>query len=218
MSIVPLVNGQSFVTSQEEFAIGDGVLGKRVLIGRFDHEQLSGRGANVSYDLRVGPQYRDHRDENPKDLDRCGKIHLLPGAAVIIQTEEEVHFPASRFGYVVPKVGMLQKGLSNTMSKVDPGYHGPLLITLFNLGRQKVAVERFEPFCSLVVHEVLGGARAYDGGAKQIKGQPKSFMMRLRGWASWIETYRATIIVAAAVFGGLEGIVRLGLYLWHYFH
>jgi hypothetical protein len=36
---------------------------------------------NVSYDLRVGSQYKDHRDMNAKHLDGSSSIELLPGNA-----------------------------------------------------------------------------------------------------------------------------------------
>lgn len=200
MSVVPLIEGKSFVTTQGEFTTGKGASGCSVLILNFDRTQLSGKGSNVSYDLRVGPKYRDHRREQPRDLMPGGQISLEPGSAVIIQTEEEVHFPQCRFGYVVPKVRELQRGLSNTMSKVDPGYHGPLLVTLFNLGGQKVTVGRSDPFCTLVVHQVAEGAKLYEGAAKQIEGQPRTPWERIVAAWNWLAVQRKNIGVATAVY------------------
>jgi dCTP deaminase len=74
------------------------------------------------------------------------------------------------FAYIVPRVEWLQKGVSNTSSKVDPGYNGRLLITLFNLGQKKQAVNRADRFCSLVVHDVGPNAVLYDKDAKKISG------------------------------------------------
>ena len=205
--------------------LGGGVLGSRVLIMHFDERQLTGVGSNISYDLRVGPKYRDHREEHPWDLEPNGEITLLPGAAVIIQTEEEVHFPQSMVGYVVPKVGTLQKGLSNTMSKVDPGYHGPLVITLFNLGKQDVTVKRSETFCALVIHQTLDGATLYDGVGKQVAGQSKAgFMFRFQRLRDRLEAHPATIsavLIIATVTLSIVTLIDVSLHLpsighvWH---
>lgn len=226
MSVIPLIENETFVISQNDFAHDGGVLGYRVLIRNFDKTQLAKPGANVSYDLRVGPKYRDHREQFPRDLDVGGKIHLLPGSAVIVQTEEEVHFPQSMFGYVVPKVGLLQKGLSNTMSKVDPGYSGPLVITLFNLGKQEVTIMRGAPFCALVMHRVLEGGTSYEGVAKQVAGmRKKGLMFRFRQLHDRLEAHQTTILIALTIATTMLAIVTLldvgshsAPFLWHLWH
>jgi deoxycytidine triphosphate deaminase len=174
MSIIPLIrniNHRTVAVSEEEFSQAGGIDGTAVLIRSLDETQLAPGNPNVSYDLRVGPEYRDHRNVGKKDLNRGDEIVLLPGAAVIIQTEEDVHFPRSMFGYIVPKVTLLQRGISNTVSKVDPGYNGPLLVSLFNLGKETVPIKRGEPFCSISIHQVLSGAVLYNGPAKRIVGE-----------------------------------------------
>ena len=50
------------------------------------------------------------------------------------------------FGYIVPKVSLLQDGVSNTLSKVDPGYHAPLVVTVFNLGQKEIELHQGDPF------------------------------------------------------------------------
>lgn len=176
MGVIPLIIEEPYRTVVEkgvDFEAAGGLEGNVILIQGLDREQLlSENDTNASYDLRVGQEYRDHRDINKKDLPQDGIIKLLPGAAVMIQTEEFVHFPKSAFGHIVPKVGLLQKGISNTSSKVDPGYNGPLIITVFNLGKKTVQLKRGDPFCTLYVLQVLGGARPYDKPPKQIRGEP----------------------------------------------
>lgn len=175
MAIVPFViDGQekNIVSLQEDFDIN----GTNIRMKDLDTKQLQKEDeANTSYDLRVGSEYLDHRESSQTALIDGGKIKLRPGSAVIIQTAEYVHFPKTRFGQIVPKVGLLRKGISNTTSKIDPGYNGTLLITVFNLGKNTVFLEKGERFCTLVVQEVLNkGIRHYNKSPKQLNSNPKN--------------------------------------------
>lgn len=175
MGVIPLIiegPNRNIVENRQEFEAAGGVRGEVILIQGLDRDQLlSPNNTNVSYDLRVGGEYRDHRDVSGKPLSEDGVIKLLPGAAVIVETEEFIHFPISAFGHVVPRVSLLQKGISNTSLKVDPGYNGRLLITVFNLGKKTIQLRRGEPFCALYVLQVLEGARPYDKPPKRIVGE-----------------------------------------------
>jgi dCTP deaminase len=172
----------SVVTSNDAFSRE----GSAILIQNGDVKQLgpSASDCNATYDLRVGQKFRDHRSQDGQDLGLSGEIRLLPGNAVIIETEELVKFPKWRFGQILPKVSLLQKGIANTPSKVDPGYEGHLLVTAFNHGRRTVSLRRFEPFCSLHVFDVGGSVRAYDKPGKQILGARRS-----AGWLRKIDDW-----------------------------
>ena len=139
MSVIPLIiegENRTVVESRHEFEDAGGLGGEVVFIQPLAREQLLIEDdANVSYDLRVGGMYRDHRNAGGTALEQSEKITLLPGAAVIVETEETVQLPSKMFGQIVPKVTLLHEGISNTTSKVDPGYNGNLLVTIFNLGK-----------------------------------------------------------------------------------
>jgi dCTP deaminase len=158
MSVIPFVlNGsnRTIVQSRQEYEVAGGLNGDVIFIQNLDSKQISDtRSSNVSYDLRVGNEYRDHRDRGTTDLDDSQAISLKPGSAVIIETAELVQFPKSRFGHIVPKVSLLQDGLSNTSSKIDPGYEGKLLITVFNLGKREIYLKKGQKFCTLYVIDV----------------------------------------------------------------
>src|SRR5271166_7046891 len=116
--------------------------GSAILIQNGDLGQLGANASdcNATYDLRVGTRFRDHRSQEGQDLGPTDVIRLLPGNAVIIQTEELVKFPKWRFGQILPKVSLLQERIANTPSKVDPGYEGYLLVTAFNHGKRTVSL------------------------------------------------------------------------------
>ena len=191
MSVVPLTlaDGGTVVRTREEFEAQGGPGGTAVLIQGLDTNQLSGRTSNASYDLRIGAQYREHRSTCLVTLPGDGSFRLHAREAVIIETEEYIRLPRNMFALVVPKVGLLQMGLSNTMSKVDPGYEGRLLVTLFNLGRKTVPLDRGMAFCSLCVLRVEDGATLYGKPGKRIEAQ-----VRRRWWElplDWVAKYHA---------------------------
>lgn len=196
MSVIPLVTtGEkaTIVTTPEAFEAAGASEGHAALIREFDEKQPFKDASNVSYDLRVGREYRDHRNEGAQKLAKNGGITLFPGGAVIIETQETIRLPRSMFGYVVPRVFWLQKGISNTMSKVDPGYDGHLLVTLFNLGKSTGRIKAGDRFCTLVLHQVAEGARLYNKPAKRIEGDASAHMwQRVR---DRLEANTAVIIV-----------------------
>jgi deoxycytidine triphosphate deaminase len=212
MSVIPLVRDDTIVDSMDSFDRD----GDRILIVNLDPDQLrpDNRESNVSYDLRVGDEYRDHRDQGKRDTGDIGEIVLYPQSAVIIQTLEHVYPPRSRFAYIVPKVSLLQKGISNTSSKVDPGYPGPLLITVFNLGKTIVKLRRGEKFCTIVFHDVAypEDTRPYDKEHKRILGA--GTMSKWQKLRDFVDRNSGTISAIAFVFTLI--IMALEAALLHY--
>jgi deoxycytidine triphosphate deaminase len=200
MSVIPLVLGQTVVTTKEEFGQSGAREGSALLIQHFDEEQLVTGFPNLSYDLRIGAVYKDHRDGGRRDLADNGSIILLPGGAIVIETEEDLHVPRGMFGYIVPRVKWLQEGVSNTLSKVDSGYNGHLLVTLFNLGRKTATIPRKERFCSLVVHSVdtVPDSYLYDKDEKRITG-PLYEGSAWQNARNLIEAHPATVTLILAV-------------------
>lgn len=217
MSVFALISSgqdRNVVDSDQAFQDARGLEGRTLLIKNLDPNQLSSpsaaQDANTSYDLRVGQEYRDHRDIGKSELLQEEELKLLPGAAVVIETEESVHFPRSMFGHIVPRVSLLQKGISNTCSKVDPGYHGHLLITIFNLGKKEVAFKRGERFCSLYVLEVGPGARPYNKDGKRIPGTAKGHkFQKARDWLEANTTMVQALNGAVAIVAILISIYSL---------
>jgi dCTP deaminase len=164
--------------------------------------QLSDASSNVSYDLRVGSEYRGHRDAEKTELPDDGVLVLQPGNAVLIQSEEVFFLPRNLFGYVVPKVTLLQQGITNTLSKVDPGYNGPLIVTLFNLGKNDLRLKRRDRFCSIVFHTVGEGATLYNKPGKRIRGDPRQPLGPKT--KNWIEANKTWLTIAS---GGLGGAI-----------
>jgi deoxycytidine triphosphate deaminase len=216
MSVVPLIlegGSPSVVERQDDFDVD----GLAVLIGQLDAAQLKeGRASNVSYDLRIGRKYRDHRESDPKEIPPGGIVTLNPGSAIIIETEEYVHLPRRLFGIIAPKVSLLENGLSTTFSKVDPGYNGHLLITLFNLGQKVRQLKRGSTFCAFTLLTVADGARLYEKGPQQISARPAS--QPRASLRELLDTYHVGVMVALIVATLLLLLEHLGTFLWSVFH
>ncbi|MDB9528479.1 hypothetical protein PN498_20980 [Oscillatoria sp. CS-180] len=188
MSVIPFIVDtpqKTIVESREEYENSGGLDSKVIFVEDLDKSQVIDKKlCNASYDLRVGDEYKDHRNATKHELLSNGRIALQPGSAVIIETAERFQFPKTRFGHIVPKVSLLQEGLSNTSSKVDPGYEGRLSITVFNLGKRTVTLEKGQKFCTLYILGMGGDTKAYKKGPKKISGSPRR---------TWIHKARDTI-------------------------
>jgi dCTP deaminase len=201
----PSLGSPSVVTSSRNF-VKDGIA---ILIQDGDIEQLraDSKDCNDGYDLRVGGAFRDHRNEYGQELDESGRIPLLPGNAVIIQTEEWVEFPDRRFGQIFPKVSLLQRGIANTPSKVDPGFRGNLLVTVFNYGKRTEYLGRRQRFCSLHVFDVEGPVRPYENRPPTIAARrPAAWPQKI---GDWVDAYSARMGVVALVVSAVAAVLAL---------
>jgi dCTP deaminase len=213
MSVIPFVlegDHKTIVETKQNFQESGGLEGYVILIQNLERNQiLDTRSSNASYDLRIGHEYQGHNDANKQNLLDGEKIILDPGSAIIVETMEVVSFPKYRFGHIVPKVSLLQEGVSNTSSKVDPGYSGHLLITIFNLGKKKIELEKGKRFCSLYIIEISDQVIAYEKIGKKLPGNsvPKNWLAKS---ADYIErhptffnillTISTTVLTVATIF------------------
>ena len=208
VSVIPLVvsgANRTVVVNQREFDTAR----RAVLLQGAEIAQFTEAGtSNVSYDLRIGERYRDHKERTVKQLSEPGEITLKPRAAFIIETAEYLQLPVMMYGSIAPKVSLLQRGLSTTYSKVDPGYRGHLLVTLFNLGETTVTLQRGQRFCALTILDVSEGARLYDKEPKQLDtqlaGEPRR---KAREWLEEKHIYITIAWMVATVLTALEGLM-----------
>jgi dCTP deaminase len=215
MSVIPFVMdgpNPTVVAREDQFRYDGGSM----LILNLDETQLQENRPNASYDLRIGRAYKDYREQERWTLHEGGEITLLPGGAILIETEEQVWLPQSMLGYIVPKVKLLQDGVSNTLSKVDPGYHDHLVVTLFNLGKKKILLKQGQPFCALVVHEVGPGVKPFTGSGKKIEGRTGAGIFP-RLWDR-IEARPGLLAFASALLALGVVVGELLVHIWMYGH
>ncbi|WP_082175583.1 dCTP deaminase domain-containing protein [Archangium gephyra] len=214
MSVIPIIiatNKGTVVCNKNDFYSNNGRDGDLVLIENIDKKQFEelrnpdSQDANTSYDLTVGREYIDLLDKSKHGITENNPLELRPGSAAIIETTEYVHFPRSRFGHIVPKVSRLHEGLSNTSSKVDPGYEGKLAIAVFNLGQNTITLNKGDKFCTLYILSVDTGreVRPYQKEAKSLPpGLPRKNIkqvLTLVNENSWISILLSIISLSISI-------------------
>jgi deoxycytidine triphosphate deaminase len=224
MSIIPFIvdtANRTIVCNKSDFYNSKGREGDVVLIEDIDPSQLNdfrninSHDANTSYDLTVGTEYIDLLDKSKRGIYEDQPIELQPGAAVIIETAEYVHFPKSRFGHIVPKVSRLHEGVSNTSSKVDPGYEGKLSIAVFNLGKNTTTLRKGSKFCTLYILSVdtTKSIRAYQKSAKSLPpGLSRNYLKLLITKSkdySWVSILISLMALSMSILAWLLSIANM---------
>lgn len=217
MSVIPLVPKnqrlpETVVDNENEYSSAGSLGGKVIMIRPLDAKALlpDSGNANTSYDLHLGDKYSDFRDTNPIAICEPG-VKLLPGRSIIIETLEEVRMPRCYFGLIIPRVTIMRQGITNTFSKVDPGYNGKLYITVFNLSKKVVLLEKTVPFCSLSILDVAGNAQTRD--KYHTIGFPtmskRTILYQVMDGIEWNQTLLTAILIIATIILTIVQIIKI---------
>jgi deoxycytidine triphosphate deaminase len=142
----------------------------------------------ASYDLRAGIVV--WKDEKTNEIERRdfdetkgplqqGVVTLRPGQMIFVITHEELKLPVAISGTVYSR-NKLQKQnvLALNAGHVDPGYEGPILIRLINLGAIPWPLPLGEPVFTAVFHTVAPSDAAADPALKRTKQQTLEAAMK----------------------------------------
>jgi dCTP deaminase len=144
---------------QIEEALGN----KEIAITVFDSNMLQ----PASYDLKAGkfgatvPKNGDPRI----DLEKEGMILIPPYAPAVIFTMEVLELSKSYVGRFGLKSKLARRGVTASVGlQIDPGFHGPLSVTLINLTPTPVALNYGEDFLSMELEKLaVPASRGYSG-------------------------------------------------------
>jgi len=116
----------------------------------------------ASYDLRAGSVLWRERGSSDVKIERFDEnketqpvVTLQSGQMVFVITHEELQLPGSICGTVYSR-NKLQKEniLALNAGHIDPGYDGPIIIRLINLGAQGWPLQLGDPVFTVVFHTV----------------------------------------------------------------
>ena len=117
------------------------------IIEPFESKLLSG----CSYDLRVGTKVDPEIDKGHLICLR-GKNFTSNGGMRHVSDARKAEFQGSPlFGYV-NKHSVLARGIVHPITKVDPGFTGPLAVTIFNHGGPPREIQLDQPIVSLIIY------------------------------------------------------------------
>lgn len=137
-------------------------LGKEIFIYPFNEKQIKGVGCN----LTVGDYAWSLVSKKPIPYDgkdrECGYI-VEPGETVLVFTKETVAVSKRIGGTFHSKVDRVSEGFSSISTTLDPGWIGPLLISITNMGKEKRKLKLGESFVTLIFDQLEGASDLPDG-------------------------------------------------------
>ena len=135
-----------------------------IVISPFDPEMLQ----PASYDLKVGKHAATvgRPSGDPRfNLEREGSLLIPAYAPAVVFTKEELRLSKSYSGRFGLKSRLARRGLSASVGmQVDPGFHGPLSVTLLNQTPTSMVLNYDEDFLTLELEKLaVPASRGYRG-------------------------------------------------------
>lgn len=133
----------------------------------------------ASYDLRVGTiLWKDRKTNEIHKKMFDGGIHasglepitVHPGQMIFVVTHEELQMPTDVCGTVYSRNKLQKKNiLALNAGHIDPGYEGPIIIRLINLGAMEWPLSVGEPVFTVVFHTVQEGPNLRSHGRRTME-------------------------------------------------
>ena len=118
-----------------------------------------------SYEIRVGRNYELLRFEGasishtPGDTEMGKTIDIHPGATVLITAEEIFRIPTDIFAKVTTVGQIFASGLAAENTFADPGYTGPLYVTVSNISTRTLSLKTGDPLARVEFHRLSKAVR-----------------------------------------------------------
>ncbi|WAC05477.1 MAG: dCTP deaminase [Methanoregula sp.] len=120
--------------------------------------------------LVIRPYSDDCQQPASYDLRASDNVILHKGACTLVSSLEWVELSGDLAGTLRCRSSLGRKGILLGAGFVDPGFRGQLTLCLTNLGTADLEIHRNERIVQMVLHEVRGGTRLYNGRYQDSKG------------------------------------------------
>jgi len=98
------------------------------------------------------------------DLRADEEVILRPNEQKLAATFERVELSPSLLGILHLRSSFAREGIFASLALVDPGFRGQLTVSLLNMGRDEVKIDRGEPFLQLTLIKLSSGSsKSYEG-------------------------------------------------------
>ncbi len=138
---------------------------------------------NCAYELRMGSNaHVTGERENRQSLEAEQQLRIPPGHFAQLETKEVVRVPPDSLGLISIKSGLKRGGLVNVSGfHVDPGFHGPLVFSVYNAGPSDVVLSRGTPTFLVWFASLDNPTSDLYTGNRQHSGLTDEDVMRMQG-------------------------------------
>jgi deoxycytidine triphosphate deaminase len=137
-------------------------LGKEIFIYPFQKSRLKG----VGYNFAVGDFAWSLMSKKPMITDgenREAGYWVKPNETALVLTKEVLAVSKRIGGTFHSKVDRVSEGFSPISTTLDPGWIGPLLIAITNMGTERRKLKLGESFVTVIFNELEGASDLPDG-------------------------------------------------------
>lgn len=114
-------------------------------------------------DLIITPFSRECLQPASYDLRVAHEMILPRGSCSLVPTLEWVELPVDLAATLRCRSSFGRKGILIGAGFVDPGFRGHLTLCLVNMGAEDVSLLQNNRVVQMIIHEVKGGNRLYEG-------------------------------------------------------
>lgn len=109
----------------------------------------------ASVDLSLGGEAYRAGDDQKTELSEGDILHLPAGGLAVVLTRETVRLDPNIAGNIGLRSKYTRKGVDLLAGpQIDPGFEGPLHLTLINLSPSPIALSYGDRFCTVEFHEL----------------------------------------------------------------
>lgn len=122
----------------------------RILISPFDLKNLG----PFSYDLCVGDEVFALGTQQNISMSEENEIYLDPSDIFLVLTEEYIGLPREFAASVKPRFRFVLKGITQSMTKIDPTWYGKIVVAIANHSKNRFQLRKGQAFCTLIIHKL----------------------------------------------------------------
>lgn len=109
---------------------------------------------NIMLDKRASEPNKAHEEDAGYDLRAAKGYIIYPGHSRVMETGVHIELPKGTVAYVKNRSSLFSKDLM-VDGTIDPGYTGPIKVTMFNNGTKAALIKYGDKIAQLTFHETL---------------------------------------------------------------
>ncbi len=136
------------------------------LLENVDEENIQGAGVDLRIDELYSLISEGFIGKSKRTIPENKKLDnfiLRPNGFYLFKTVEKINMPSDLVAFMFPRSTLFRCGISLRTAVIDPGYKGELTVGLFNESEREVKLEKHARVAQLVLANVSGGTKLYEG-------------------------------------------------------